>query len=271
MLQSDLSNLEQMQSYSYLYDRRLPQIPRFVLAGIKDTSFQSSAALPLENLNDLLSNRQLELENGCCEMEDGCIFVAVETPFPNITKDMLNWWFTWHPEDSLRYKIWYPGAHISIRMTRTQEQQPGDLPYWHTTHYPTENIGTGKEEISIHFLPPQTFGFDPALFDQAGVETIICGYVGSPNRKLVEHTRMCHVLLKSENGPVLKSRFWLGHTIVFNPFWGSKLLGRLANTKIARRNLLPTDAGVHMALHCAQEYNNLAQILPGLYALYGPR
>ena len=44
---------------------------------------------------------------------------------------------------------------------------------------------------------------------------------------------------------------------------------RLLNTKFSREILIPGDLPLQMAYHCAQEYNNLAPILPELYHYYG--
>jgi hypothetical protein len=46
------------------------------------------------------------------------------------------------------------------------------------------------------------------------------------------------------------------------------IINRLINTKFARKILLPKKVGFCMAMHCAQEYNNLAKILPELYETY---
>jgi hypothetical protein len=28
-----------------------------------------------------------------------------------VTAEVIDWWFAWHPLDSLRYRIWYPPQH----------------------------------------------------------------------------------------------------------------------------------------------------------------
>jgi hypothetical protein len=69
-------------------------------------------------------------------------------------------------------------------MERNQEPAPHHLLHWHTTHYPVEDIGLGKEELAIRFVPPAEFGLDTSRFHQARVETVICGFVGSVTRNI---------------------------------------------------------------------------------------
>jgi len=47
------------------------------------------------------------------------------------------------------------------------------------------------------------------------------------------------------------------------------IINRLINTKTAKKLALPKKVGFAMAIHCAQEYNNLAEILPDLFKDYG--
>lgn len=43
----------------------------------------------------------------------------------------------------------------------------------------------------------------------------------------------------------------------------------LAGAEKIETRKMPSKTGLAMALHCAQEYNNLSEILPELYAAYG--
>ena len=61
---------------------------------------------------------------------DGVSYVAVRTPMPGVTAEMVDWWFDWHPRDPLRYRVWHPAAHRSNRVeqpaTRRREGALGD-------------------------------------------------------------------------------------------------------------------------------------------------
>ncbi len=264
-----LTAAEKQLPYADFYDRAPAPIPQAVTDQVNKVH-RSQDALAFENLNDLLLPGDLAMEIGHCRKPDGSFFVAMKTPLPGVTKDMLNWWFDWHPKESLRYRIWFPEAHYSIRFKDKADHQrtQGALPHWHTTHYPIEDIGIGKDEISIRFLPPAEFGFDTTLFEAGRVETIICGLVGAESRRAKQVVRMCHVVRRTSEGLEMRSRFWMGDNIEFEPFFGSQFLEKLANTGFMRRKLMPARTGYAMALHCAQEYRNLAQILPELYARF---
>lgn len=132
-----------------------------------------------------------------------------------------------------------------------------------------ENIKRGKEKLSIHFVPPAEFGFDTSRFEDAHIVTVICGFVGSVTRNIKQHTCMCHLVRRFSGGLEMRSRFWIGNHIQLHRFIGSVMVERIVNIKTIRKLLLPQETGLAMALHCAQEYNNLAHILPELYRVYG--
>lgn len=80
---------------------------------------------------------------------------------------------------------------------------------------------------------------------------------------------MCHFIRKKNKGVEMRSRFWIGHTVLIAGVPEKSIMNRLINTKMAKKLLLPKKVGFAMAMHCAQEYNNLAEILPDLYKDYG--
>ncbi len=223
--------------------------------------------------NDLLNPGYSSLENGYCKMSDGSVYVAVLTKMPNVTGEMLDWWFWWHPMDPLRYKIWYPEAHFSTTLNvdpdaYANRKGPYRERYWNTTNYPVEDVGIGEETLSIKFVSPSDFGFDVSRFDEANVVTVICAIVGSVNKKLSQHTYMCHFVRKTETGVEMRSRFWIGHTILRSGLSEQSLLNRVINAKAIKKLLLPKNVGLAMAMHCTQEYIYLSAILPELYNTY---
>ena len=80
---------------------------------------------------------------------------------------------------------------------------------------------------------------------------------------------MCHFVRKTESGVEMRSRFWLGQRIILRAGTTEKsFLNRLLNRKAVRQLAIPRETGYEMAMHCAQEYNNLAAILPELFDEY---
>lgn len=263
-----LTGSEKQNPYVDYYYRESATIPDMVLENIQRKTYTNRQALPFEKINDLLSPGYLPMENGYCRMPDGSFFVAVRTEFPNATDKMFDWWFEWHAQEPFRYRIWYPECHFNLCVRVTQPAAPDQPAYWYSTHYPVEDVGLGKEKLSIHFIPPADFGFDISQFGEANIVTAVCGLVGSVDKHLKQQASMCHVVRRFSGGFEMRSRFWIGRNIRLRPFWGSTIIESLLNTKLARMIILPPRMGLSIALHCAQEYNNLSEILPELYSAY---
>ena len=268
-----LNNNEKKEPYSGFYNRKSAEVPSKIIHDIQKSPYPYDDVLPFSKINDLSNPGYLPLENGYCKMPDGSIFVAVLTEMPRVTGEMLDWWFWWHPINSLRYKVWFPESHFGTSLgvdidEYMRRKGPYAERYWNTTNYPEEDIGTGKETLSIKFVPPKTFGFDSSRFDEANVATAICGIVGSVSKKIKQHTYMCHFVRKKDIGVEMRSRFWIGHTVLKSGISEKSIITRLINTKGAKKLLLPKKVGIALAMHCAQEYNNLAEILPELYETY---
>ncbi len=80
---------------------------------------------------------------------------------------------------------------------------------------------------------------------------------------------MYHVFLRDGDGVVLRSRFWLGAAV--RPYGPAGAIGeRVLNNALVRRATLPARLPHALAGHCAEEYANLAELLPELYARFGP-
>jgi hypothetical protein len=171
---------------------------------------------------------------------------------PNITAEMIEWWFWWHPQKNERYRMWFPKEHVSISYAKkdkdyfSQKAMPVFRP---NTQYPTERIGKMRMPLRIDFMFPEDFGFSPKTMNENNIPLIVCGHVGA-YKGLIWHTEMAHIFRKEENGLFLISRFWIGQ-LMKNPF--------------LRKAVLTEDMAKGMAEHCYQEYRNLAAMLPELY------
>ncbi|WP_028314030.1 DAPG hydrolase family protein [Desulfatibacillum aliphaticivorans] len=268
-----MSTSEQKEPYAEYFRRKPAGIPAETLRAIEKGPHSHALVLPLEDINALLSPGYLDIETGFCNMPDGSVYVAVKTEMPKVTGDMLDWWFWWHPMQSLRYKIWFPQAHFSVSLDADLEEYskrsgPYAERYWNTANFPREDVGAGAETLSIKFVRPSDFGFDESRFEKAGVATVFCGLVGSKSKHVKQHTLMCHFVRNVDEGVEMRSRFWIGKKILVYGDNENSPVNRLANTKLIRKIAIPKNIGRSMAMHCAQEYNNLAEILPELYRAY---
>lgn len=238
-----------------------------VLEAIERGPIDPADALAVADLDRLLDPAPLKVETGWGWLDGHIGYVAVRTPLPGVSAEMVDWWFDWHARDPLRYRIWHPLAHTDNSLELPKK--PGAKAHWGAVHHPVEDIGTGTVHARIAFLPPVELGFSTDALDDPRVGTIVCGQVGD-DRKRVRHTVMAHVFLAADDGLVLRSHFWLGAAI--RPYLPAPLatpIQKLANTAALRRLALPKELPAALARHCAEEYANLGGLLPELHRRFG--
>jgi hypothetical protein len=251
------------EDLSAYLSRPLTPPPAATLAAIEAGPVAPGEALPLTQLDRLLDPKPLVAETGWCTLPDGVGYVAVRTPMPAVTAEMVDWWFEWHPLEPLRYRIWHPRAHSDNSLEPPARQ--GAKAHWGAVHHPVEDVGTGMVHARIAFKPPLEVGFSTNALDDPAVATVVCGEVGDDRRR-VRHSAMAHVFLREGDGVVLRSHFWLGALI--RPYLPAPLAGPAAgllNNRVVRRLALPAGLPRALATHCAEEYANLAALLPELY------
>ncbi len=244
-----------MSGLAELLERPMTPPDPVVAAAVASGPIDPADALRPAQIGRLTDPEPLAVETGWCTLPDGVAYAAVRTPMPGVTGEMVDWWFDWHQRESVRYRIWFPGAHESISFD--PPRTPGAKPFWGAVHYPVEDVGLGMDKLWIAFKRPSEIGFMTDGLEDPNVATIVGGYVGDRKRH-VQHTLMCHVFLREGDGLVQRSRFWIGGAI--RP--------RIANRRIVRRLTVPKRAPKVMAEHCAAEYANLAALLPELHARY---
>lgn len=211
---------------------------------------------PFESKNDILRNKGLQEEVGFEKLNDGTYIVSMTCPMPGITKEMIEWWFWWHPQADERYRIWFPEEHFSIGYAKENtdyfhnDQVP---PFQPNTHFPKERIGNHTMPLRIDFISPESFGYSTEQMERNDVALIVCGHIGI-FKGMIMHTEMSHIFFQREDGLYLVSRFWLGQLLT------NRLLKKLfVNEEMAKA----------LAIHCCREYRNLAKLLQELYEQFG--
>ena len=235
-----------------LLKKPLPTMPPEIADALRVNAITKTA---FTDKNEILSNSKVQAEVGYTKMDDGTYLVSMVCPMPGITVDMIEWWFWWHTQDSLRYQVWYPGDHISIKYhkkDRTFFEQPNMPAFVPNTQCPVERIGGIKMPLRIDFVTPEEFGFSKQVMQENNILKIICARVGAFNN-LVKHTEMAHIFKQTDDGLFMISRFWLGKTM---------------NNPLLRKLIITDKMAKGMAEHCCIEYRNLHEILPLLYAKY---
>jgi DAPG hydrolase PhiG domain len=239
-----------------------------VMAAIAARPMNPEEVVPLAGVDRLLDPAPLPVETGWCFTADRVGYVAVRTEMPGVTAEMVEWWFDWHPHSPNRYRLWHPLAHRDNSIEPAAV--PGVKPHWGAVHHPVEDVGTGVVRARIAFLPPSAIGFSTDALDDPRVATIVCGYIGDDTRRL-RHSVLAHVFLAEKEGLTLRSHFWLGAAV--RPYLPSALAAPIAamvNNRFVRRLSLPADLPRSLATHCAEEFANLAALLPELYSRFGP-
>lgn len=90
--------------------------------------------------------------------------------------------------------------------------------------------------------------------------------VGLPNG-LLKTTDMIHYVRPVEGGVEMRSRFWIARE--FEAMAGSLgVAAALADNTLVKRVVVPKNLPRELALHCANEYSQLASFLPEVYGQY---
>lgn len=231
------------------------QMPNCIIPDDIKASLETAGSITLtqfQDKNSVLSDASLQMETGCKKLPDGDFLVSMYCPMPGVTKEMVDWWFWWHPQKSERYKIWYPGEHFAVGYRKKDKEYftaKSLPPYKSNIQYPVEKIGKLILPLSIEFVSAEDFGFSKEAMKENNVATIVCGHVGAFGR-MIQHTEMAHIFFEREDGLFMVSRFWLGK--------------RLKNPLI-RKVMLNFGTAKGMAEHCCVEYRNFAERIPLLY------
>jgi hypothetical protein len=240
-----------------------------VLKAIEQGPVEAGRALPLADIDRLLDPAPLAVETGWCTLPDGVRRVAVRTPMPAVSAEMVDWWFDWHPRNPLRYRAWHPLAHAGNSLEPAAALAP--KAHWGAVHHPVEDVGTRAVHARIAFVAPTELGFTTDATDDPRVGTVVCGWVGDDRRR-TRHSVMAHVFLVKDDGLILRSHFWLGAAI--RPYLPAALANPAAaalNRRAVRNLTLPRGLAPALARHCAEEYANLATLLPELHTRFAPR
>ena len=267
-LMRKLTEEELKKPYAKFYFQDLPEPDPTVIEIYKKGPMDWRDALDPENVNELLNPGYHKVETGYCQMPDGTAYIATLYKMPGVTLDMINWWYAWHALEDLRYMIWYPGSHLSIKVTEEGRKKicdPNISPeekHMNITHIVCEDImGTGQIPAphAIPFVDMETLGLDPELYAKTPGITVK-GAVSDPNDTTLipeRHRILLHYFRETEDGVELRTRTWRGCTLVN----GKKV------KMIPDGEKMPVGNIIKLTEHSSQEYTNLARILPELYEM----
>lgn len=237
--------------------------------GLLQSPMSNCQGFSSRDCHHLLKPGYLPIESGFTQLPSGEMFVAVKTNMPGVIGDMIDWWFGWHSNESQRYKLWHPHAHMraAIKHSSTGREKLSDRErYVGNTSYVEEYIGNSVQKLAIQFKPPGDFCLDESKFEMAGVHTAVCANVGLASLP-VDFGKFVHLIRETNDGCEMRSRFWLGKLSLQGKSEShviNRLLGAGAISKFAVGRALGHD----MVVHCAMEMTHLASFLPALYTEY---
>ena len=215
----------------------------------------SSLALSPFDMNKLFDDGYLTGEIGYCRLPDGGGTLANLTQMPGVTPEMFDWWFAWHGVAPLRYKIWNREQHYYCQTRNLDKALDSSLSmkerYWDTVHDVEEDCNMGKEKIIINFRNPADIGFDPEKLAKFNGTIVCAGNEESP-------CIMVHFLRPVEGGCELRTRFWMGYSVI-----GGKPVKILPDGV-----QFPLEPLKGLLMHNIKEFTNLASFLPEIYNEY---
>lgn len=182
--------------------------------------------------------------------------LMLRTHLPAVTPAMIDWWFAWHSDEPLRYKLWHPAAHVHACWGR---RPPDARSCVGGVSIVDEYLGDTLGRFSIAFLDPRSLGFDEADLRDATVIAARVGLADAP----IEAGHLLHHVQRERDGSTMRSFFWLG-----GEHAGARGAGTLGDALVRAASPLvrPTREDARaLLLHCAEEMSHLATFLPALH------
>ena len=248
---------------------------------VYDEAIRNAQAGPLANeymqpptqagFNKVLEVGHSKGHTGYGILENGTLYSASLTKFPNCTPKMFEWWMWWHAVEPERYLLWHPYSHVSADYTNREVLTSPGLShrerYMGNTSLITEYLNEVKSDVAIDFINPLEMGLDDARLEEANIKTSFSGYVYFAKPRVKIGT-MLHLVKVIEGGCELISRYYLGDQM------GVKVAGKEIEFPHFIKNAMLTKSGSLQAayaqvMHDQIEYTNLASILPDLFNEFG--
>ncbi len=259
-----LSPEERALPYAKYYDLPMPEV-RPEDAAFLDTQLSRQQVLPVERAADFVTGdpEKMGAPNGYCVLPDGRGCSACTVLLPDVTAEMMVWWFAWLNEKpaeipaeqgNLRYKIWCPPDHWDHCYLDENDPDAG------VRICESLDLGAGapKQHMISKRADPAALGITPAMqqaLRDAGVPLIFgmgCDEQGNPGGMGINTFR------DVEGGCLWASRGWGGYAVKDGAVVALEPVAP-ANPEAMRAELL----------HNLLERRRLAQILPELYREYG--
>ncbi|MFA0087901.1 DAPG hydrolase family protein [Vibrio sp. 10N.261.51.F12] len=210
---------------------------------------------------DVLSENYSEVETGVYRAGNGILVVKALTRMPNVEPEMVRWWFADYMETTEHYQSWYPTEHVWMDW---ENKKTGE--HIGASHLVDEYIGDTLNKLRIQFVEPSEILNG---YKESEDRFVICAYAGL-REELINASKMCHIVTKTEYGSEMRSVFWQGYIEKRNSENQNETVfsieGLIGNTALARTLIVNKNDGIALMGHAIGEMNILAGFLPELYA-----
>ena len=249
------------KSYYKYYEMGIDNLTPEQIDFVNHCKGTEDEALSIQDRNLLLEpNATYPKKMGYYPLKDGGWLVAGNIPMPNVTAEMLYWWFAWHELDPLRYAIWDPEDHFDTKVNEEGRKRaldpsiPMEEKAWGATHTVMESMGGAPDKIVIEFTEPAKLGFDAEKIGKAGCEFIVAanGTMGDQHVPAV----MIEIAKKIDGVMTYQARFWMGYRIIDGT----------ARYMLPPEIQIPESIPKALISHNIKEFTHLGLILPSVYA-----
>ena len=246
--------------YKYYEKMEIENLTADQFQAIQNSKGSLEDAVSIHDRNRYLDSGVIP-ETGYYPLKEGGLLVAGNIPMPDVTSDMLYWWYAWHGLEPLRYAIWNPEDHYDVKINdegRVRSLDP-TIPIpektWGATHVVTEALAPGQpDEIIIEFENPEKMGFDMSKVGTDDCEFLIAanGTMGA-----MKIPAVVFEFAKKINGIMtFSARFYIGYRIIDGT----------AKYMLPPDLKLPEEVAVALIGHNIKEFSHLGKVLPLVYA-----
>lgn len=129
--------------YAKYWNPEMAALAPAVAQALLQSPYAASEGLLFSDSHRLLDPGRLSIESGFTRLSTGEVYVAVNTPMPGASGEMIDWWFGWHSNESQRYKLWHPRAHMKAKLKVSTADRPAlPKPFSPASHQPTNSSST---------------------------------------------------------------------------------------------------------------------------------
>ena len=213
------------------------------------------------------TDKYTPVPEGVYFMEDASMFISCVTPMPDVTGEMMDWWFAWHNLDPLRYTLWNPEDHYDVQVTDEDRAHILDdsLPVreraWGIVSTVTESWNGEEPTVGpLHFTEPGTVGLSNDLIGTPKCQSILVANNSTKKGPIEVPVYMCEWLRENDEG---KNEWvvaaWMGHGVKN----GKEVKFHIPKPLM---KVMAEKMGAMFIAHSHKEMAHLNEILPGLYA-----